>query len=295
MRPHQTEKVLHSKGNYQQNEKAAYGMGEDVCKWLGDALAVEWAPRMAVPCLCPWEAQGPLPSLSLTQPPPREALQDQLVEVPRLLSGHCFHLEPGRLCTSFRPGASIPLALCSPESQPHWPRHQTFWGLVSWCRTRAGEPRGAQTSVPGWTSAVWSPSVCCLPIPGWGSTKPHLARPVSLWFLLRVFSSRSSFLPVPTCCLWRCSGESWLCRLFGAPGRLGRGFPRHRPGHACYWLAVLIFMSLIMRVNRVLDIFIGIYVLAFVATYILSLNRESSVNILTNNNYVSMSVVYPQP
>lgn len=108
------------------------------------------------------------------------------------------------------------------------------------------------------------------------------------------FASLVPEAPFCRCCLWRCSGESWLCRLFRVPGRLGRGFLRYCPGPSCYWLAVLIFMSLIMRVNRVLDIFIGIYVLSFVAIYILSLNRESSVNILTNNNCVSMSVVYPQ-
>ena len=32
MEPHQTKKLLYSKGNYQQNEKAAYWMGEDICK-----------------------------------------------------------------------------------------------------------------------------------------------------------------------------------------------------------------------------------------------------------------------
>ena len=30
---HQTKKLLHSEGNYQQNEKAAYWMGEGICKW----------------------------------------------------------------------------------------------------------------------------------------------------------------------------------------------------------------------------------------------------------------------
>ena len=30
---HQTKMFLHYKGNYQQNEKAAYWMGEDICKW----------------------------------------------------------------------------------------------------------------------------------------------------------------------------------------------------------------------------------------------------------------------
>jgi len=32
MGPHQTTKLLHSKENYQQNEKAFYGVGEDICK-----------------------------------------------------------------------------------------------------------------------------------------------------------------------------------------------------------------------------------------------------------------------
>ena len=32
MRLHQTNKFLHSKGNNQQNEKATYGMGENICK-----------------------------------------------------------------------------------------------------------------------------------------------------------------------------------------------------------------------------------------------------------------------
>ena len=30
---HQTKKLLHSEGNFQQNEKAAFWMGEDICKW----------------------------------------------------------------------------------------------------------------------------------------------------------------------------------------------------------------------------------------------------------------------
>ena len=29
---HQTKKDLHSKGNHQQNKKATYGMGENICK-----------------------------------------------------------------------------------------------------------------------------------------------------------------------------------------------------------------------------------------------------------------------
>ena len=29
----QMKKLLHSEGNYQQNEKAAYWMGDDICKW----------------------------------------------------------------------------------------------------------------------------------------------------------------------------------------------------------------------------------------------------------------------
>ena len=29
---YQTKKLLYSKGNYQQNEKAPYGMGENICK-----------------------------------------------------------------------------------------------------------------------------------------------------------------------------------------------------------------------------------------------------------------------
>ena len=32
MEPYQTKKLLHSKGNYHQNEKAAYWTGEDICK-----------------------------------------------------------------------------------------------------------------------------------------------------------------------------------------------------------------------------------------------------------------------
>ena len=32
MELHQTKKLLHSEGNDQQNEKAAYWMGEDICK-----------------------------------------------------------------------------------------------------------------------------------------------------------------------------------------------------------------------------------------------------------------------
>ena len=30
---HQAKKHFHSKRNYQQNEKGAYWMGEDICKW----------------------------------------------------------------------------------------------------------------------------------------------------------------------------------------------------------------------------------------------------------------------
>ena len=33
MGPHQTKKILHSEGKYQQNKRAAYWMGEDICKW----------------------------------------------------------------------------------------------------------------------------------------------------------------------------------------------------------------------------------------------------------------------
>ena len=32
MRPNQTYKLLHSKGNYKQNEKTTYRMGENICK-----------------------------------------------------------------------------------------------------------------------------------------------------------------------------------------------------------------------------------------------------------------------
>ena len=30
---HQDQKLLHSKGNSQQNKEATHGMGEDICKW----------------------------------------------------------------------------------------------------------------------------------------------------------------------------------------------------------------------------------------------------------------------
>ena len=33
--PNQAYKLLHSKGNYKQNEKTTYGMGENICKWCG--------------------------------------------------------------------------------------------------------------------------------------------------------------------------------------------------------------------------------------------------------------------
>ena len=36
--PQQTKRLLHSKGNHQQKEKATYGMGENICKsciWQG--------------------------------------------------------------------------------------------------------------------------------------------------------------------------------------------------------------------------------------------------------------------
>jgi len=32
MGPNQTYKLLHSKGNYKQNEKITYGIGENICK-----------------------------------------------------------------------------------------------------------------------------------------------------------------------------------------------------------------------------------------------------------------------
>ena len=32
MRPNQTYKLLHNKGNHKQNEKTSYGMGENICK-----------------------------------------------------------------------------------------------------------------------------------------------------------------------------------------------------------------------------------------------------------------------
>ena len=33
MGPKRTYKLLHSKGNHRQDEKATYGMGENICKW----------------------------------------------------------------------------------------------------------------------------------------------------------------------------------------------------------------------------------------------------------------------
>ena len=33
MRPSQTYKLLHSKGNHKQNEKTTYIMGENICNW----------------------------------------------------------------------------------------------------------------------------------------------------------------------------------------------------------------------------------------------------------------------
>ena len=33
MRPNQTYKLLHSKGNHKQNEKTTYGMRANICKW----------------------------------------------------------------------------------------------------------------------------------------------------------------------------------------------------------------------------------------------------------------------
>ena len=32
MGPSQTDNLLHSKGNHKQNEKTAYGLGENICK-----------------------------------------------------------------------------------------------------------------------------------------------------------------------------------------------------------------------------------------------------------------------
>ena len=33
MGPNQTYKILYNKGNHKQNEKIAYGLGENICKW----------------------------------------------------------------------------------------------------------------------------------------------------------------------------------------------------------------------------------------------------------------------
>ena len=33
MKPSQTYKLLYSKGNHKQNEKAPYRLGENICKW----------------------------------------------------------------------------------------------------------------------------------------------------------------------------------------------------------------------------------------------------------------------
>ena len=33
MGPNQTYKLLHNKGNHQQNEKTTNGMGKNICKW----------------------------------------------------------------------------------------------------------------------------------------------------------------------------------------------------------------------------------------------------------------------
>ena len=34
--PNQTYKLLHSKGNHNQNEKTTYRMGENICKWCNE-------------------------------------------------------------------------------------------------------------------------------------------------------------------------------------------------------------------------------------------------------------------
>ena len=38
---HQTKKHLHNKGNYQQNEKAAYWMGKYICKYIQKGIDIQ--------------------------------------------------------------------------------------------------------------------------------------------------------------------------------------------------------------------------------------------------------------
>ena len=50
MGPNQTYKLLHSKGNYKQNEMTTHRMGENICKWCdcqGISLQNKWGAYAA--------------------------------------------------------------------------------------------------------------------------------------------------------------------------------------------------------------------------------------------------------
>ena len=42
MGPNQTQKLLHSKGNHQQNKKITHGMGENICKQYNQQRLIFW-------------------------------------------------------------------------------------------------------------------------------------------------------------------------------------------------------------------------------------------------------------
>ena len=55
MKLHQTEKLLHSEGNCQ-NEKAGYWTGEDICKWFSDDIS----ERGVISKIAKGPIQGPI-------------------------------------------------------------------------------------------------------------------------------------------------------------------------------------------------------------------------------------------
>jgi len=51
---HQTRQLLHSKENHQQNEKATYRMGENICKsYIGKGLIPKIEKELLQPCRKP--------------------------------------------------------------------------------------------------------------------------------------------------------------------------------------------------------------------------------------------------
>ena len=107
------------------------------------------------------------------------------------------------LCVHFKTGVSIShSALAVPKVSPTGLQSQTFWGLMFLMQNCwAGEPDVRLRSLAPWGEPCNCnyPPICGSPSPGDmgldSTMTPHLL-PVSLWFLLYIFSCRSNRQPL---------------------------------------------------------------------------------------------------